>query len=144
VFSSVPFRELHFLPAGREHRAATSCAADCRTLRRAACAANDAANHCANAGTTADLRGILALGRFTLEGQCVRAERIALTIHLYFGEAEHQARTTLHATRALDFGHIPMQRRAGGHNREAIDDDRLTQARGHRRFRPLPFQSRAA
>ena len=57
-------------------------------------AANDAADDRADAGAPADLRRILALGGLTLERQCVRAERIALTVHLHLSEANDQARTS--------------------------------------------------
>ena len=40
----------------------------------------------------------------------------------------------LHAAGALDFGHVAVQRRAGGHHGEAVHDDRLTQAGRHRRL----------
>jgi hypothetical protein len=88
----------------------------------------------ANAGTRTDLRRILALSGFTLKGECVRAERITLTVHLHFREANHQTRTSSHAAGALDFGHVAMQCCTGGHDREAIHDNRLTQTRGHWRF----------
>src|SRR6185436_8119658 len=97
-------------------------------LRGAACAANDAADDGADTGAAANLRCVLTLGGFTLEGECVGPERIALPVDLHLGEANHQARTSFHAAGALDFGDVAMQRCAGWHDREAVDDHWLTQA----------------
>lgn len=95
-------------------------------------AADDAADHRADAGAGSDLRGVLTLGGFSLERNRVGAHRFAGAIDVGLREPKRKARASLHASGAGDVNHGAVKDRTGRKRRRAVDHHPLAEARPDR------------